>query len=221
MGNINISIIIPFYNEREGIPVLLNYLQEYIQMLKGQQILIELIFVDDGSIDNSSEILQKSINKFNNIKIIKLSKNYGSHAAIKAGILYSKGEYTVFYPADMQYKLELITEMYEKCIKGFDVVFAKRKINKVGVVEKIFSTFFASLMRKYVDGDFQGLDMLMFNSKVRGIMNEHIEYSSTLVLQLMSYGFNKTFVECERVKRQYGKSKWSSSKKIYFIFYFW
>ena len=212
--NPDISLIIPFYNEEDTIPALIENLKVYF--CKINQTNAEVIFVDDGSTDNSSEILKGFEHDYYIPKILKLSKNYGSYVAIRAGILHSTGKYVTFLPADLQDPLELVESLYKKCKEGYEISFAYRNNVKTVGVEKIFSKFYAQLMRKYVSNQFpkNGFDIVMFNEKVKNVLNNNIESNSSIFLQILSTGFKNGIIYYDKKERKIGKSKWTISKKI-------
>src|SRR5687767_5028320 len=95
-----ISVIIPFLNEAENIPRLVNALEQFFSAKPLYE--AEVIFVDDGSRDNSVLLLKQQVIVSFRSKIIRLSKNYGSHAALRSGILHATGNYITFMYADLQ-----------------------------------------------------------------------------------------------------------------------
>ena len=210
----DISIIIPFLNEEENLPGLVEELNKYISTLN--DIKIEVIFVDDGSKDSSIEILEKLPHKYYTSRIIKLSRNFGSHAALRAGILHSAGEYITFMPADLQDPLELIGRLYDKSREGYDIVWAARGNVKSSFLERIFSELYAVLMRRFAISTFpkHGFDIVLFNSKIRDELNQNIEGNSSIFLQILSLGFRQSSIIYDKGERYAGKSKWTLSKKI-------
>lgn len=211
--NTDISIIIPVYNEGENIPGLFSRLNEFIA--DHNNLSFEVIFVDDGSTDNSCDkIFSNHLNS--NFKLIKLSRNFGSHPALRAGILIAKGEYTTFTYADLQDPLELIIEMLNLCRKGSNIVWAARSKSKTGIKEKFFSKMYAKLMRIFVNPDFpaNGFDVVMFDSKAKSELNKNIESNSSIFLQILNMGFKQDCTEYEKRERTAGNSKWTLSKKI-------
>jgi glycosyltransferase involved in cell wall biosynthesis len=210
----DISVIIPFLNEEENIEHLISELNRYFSDIKN--IHVEILFVDDGSTDNSVEKLQKLKHRSYKPRIISLSKNYGSHAAIRAGILYAAGKYTTFLPADLQDPLELVGRQYDECSKGYDIVFAVRNKVKTNIFGKMFSRLYAFLMKKYVSKKFpkKGFDIVMFNNKIKKELNNNIEIHSSIFLQLLLMGFKQKFITYDKGARKLGKSKWTLSKKI-------
>jgi len=212
--NYDISVIIPFLNEMENLDKLVEELNKYISTLKDKK--VEVIFVDDGSTDGSSQKLQELQHIHYAPVIIRLSKNFGSHAALRAGILHAKGQCITFMPADLQDPLELIEQLYEKCREGNDIVWAARKHVKVSLSEKLFSRIYAGLMRRFAISNYppHGFDIVMFNEKIKERLNNHIEGNSSIFLQILSFGFKNTSITYDKKERTAGKSKWTFSKKI-------
>src|SRR5688572_23849602 len=108
-----LSVIIPFLNEAESLNLLAESLNEFFKI--NSHYTAEIVFVNDGSTDNSLELIKKARHQNYSCKIISLSKNYGSHAALRAGILHSSGDYITFIYADLQDPLSLIDELYKQC----------------------------------------------------------------------------------------------------------
>ncbi len=210
----DICIVIPFLNEEKNISFLVNNLNNYFK--NNKHLSYEVIFVDDGSIDNSFEILLNSKYEHYNVKLIKLSRNFGSHSALRAGIIHSNSRYLTMFPADLQDPLSLIEKLYSKCLEGYDIVVAQRKTVKVDATTRLFSRFYSWLMRKYVIRDYPkyGADIVMINVKIKEVLNSNIEANSNFILHIMSLGFKKAFIEYDKVERKYGKTKWTLSKKI-------
>lgn len=210
----NISIIIPFFNESGNIPNLIEAINKFSS--KNESIIIEVIFVNDGSTDDSIQILRSyKLNTFSS-KIISFSKNFGSHAAIRAGILNSNGDFITFMYADLQDPIDLISELYSKCKLDFDICWANRNNVINGKVDKLFSLLYSKLMKNFATTLYpeNGFDIVMFNEKVREQLNISIQANSSIFLQILTLGFNQTEILYEKVDRKIGKSKWSVTKKI-------
>lgn len=209
-----ISIIIPFLNESENIPFLLQSLEDFCR--RKNCINFEVIFVDDGSSDNSVALLKDFRSVFFKGKIISLSQNYGSHAALRAGVFHAQGEYICFMYADLQDPLELAPIMYEEAQKGNEIVWAVRKSTQLKGFDRYFSLTYAHLMQKFVSKKFpaQGFDIVMFGKKVQKALNENIESNSSIFLQILTFGFCQTTIFYSKQPRRAGKSKWTFRKKI-------
>jgi polyisoprenyl-phosphate glycosyltransferase len=210
----HLSIIIPFLNESDNVERLTTELDAFFAERK--KLKVEVIFIDDGSIDNSVALLQQAKYAHYSPKIIKLSKNYGSHAALRAGILHANGEYISFMYADLQDPLELIEQMYLLIQQGNEIVWAVRNSTQSNLSERLFSQTYAYLMKKYAIKSFpeKGFDIVMFGQKVRNELNKNIETNSSIFLQILTMGFKQTTITYEKQARKAGKSKWTLRKKI-------
>ncbi len=211
---IDISIVIPIFNEEAAIPTLLKELDAFITQNK--QLSFEVVFVDDGSKDNSIEALKKFTKTS---QIIKLARNFGSHAALRAGIMHASGRCTVNIYADLQEPLELIPVLYQKLSEGNHLVWAYREKVENSFFNRLFSNAFAFLIRKFVDPKFpkSGLDFVMFDEKVKAEFNKNVESNSSFALQLFTLGFKQAFIPYTKKKRVIGTSKWTTGKKIKII----
>jgi len=151
-----------------------------------------------------------------NQAIKSFSKNFGSHAALRAGILNSNGDFITFMYADLQDPIDLISELYLKCKLGFDICWAKRTNVTNSKFDKLFSLFYSRLMKKYSTSLYpeNGFDIVMFNNKVKEQLNNSIQANSSIFLQILTLGFNQTEILYQKVERKIGKSKWSVKKKI-------
>jgi dolichol-phosphate mannosyltransferase len=149
-------------------------------------------------------------------KVISFSRNFGSHAALRAGISHASGDYICFNYADLQDPLELVIQMKELMEQGNDIVWAQRESTKVPWGEKMFSKFYARLMQKFAFKNFpeKGFDIVMFNKKVAAEVNKNVEANSSIFLQILGMGFRQTSITYKKRERKTGVSKWTISKKI-------
>jgi polyisoprenyl-phosphate glycosyltransferase len=210
----DLSVIIPFLNESGNIERLTTELNIFFETKKNWN--VEVVFVDDGSNDDSVALLGQARCEHYTPKIIKLSKNYGSHAALRAGILHAEGKFISFMYADLQDPLELIERMYALMQEGNEIVWAVRKSTQAGFSEKLFSQTYAYLMQKYAMKNFptKGFDIVIFGQKVRRELNQNIEANSSIFLQILTMGFRQTTIDYDKQARKAGKSKWTFSKKV-------
>src|SRR5690606_38966395 len=142
-----ITVIIPIFNEYEGIPFLIRSLNNFFSL--NDKFKTEVIFVNDGSSDGSGNLLSELEHKTYLAKIVNLSRNFGSHAALRAGIAHASGDFVCFNYADLQDPLELIVKMKERIDEGNDIIWAHRESTTISWSEKVFSSGYAFLMRKF------------------------------------------------------------------------
>lgn len=206
-----VSVIVPFLNEAENIPGLVHSLNEFVQEQKAFR--LEVIFVNDGSSDNSISVLKSQQVIHFESKLISLAKNVGSHAALRAGTLHSSGDYVTFTYADLQDPLSLISTSFDLAEEGFEMVWASRKNAASG---SLFSAMYSKLMRKHVSANYpkNGFDVVFFGKKAAEQLNQNIENNSSVFLQLLTMGFKQTQFEYEKQSRMHGASKWTLAKKI-------
>ena len=211
--NPEITLIIPFYNEEGNIPRLINELNLFITKERGEK--FEIIFIDDGSSDNSAGLIASG-NFVAPVRLIKFSKNYGPHAALRAAVTIASGKFITFNYADLQDPLDLVDRMYEKCCEGSEIVWGVRNSIKSGFFEQAFSKGYAKLLQIFVNPDFpkNGFDVVMFNSKVKDELNKNIESNSSIFVQILNLGFKQNFIKYDKKEREFGKSKWTFSKKF-------
>lgn len=209
----DITIIIPFLNEEDNIDRLGTALLTYTESKPDLE--FEVILVNDGSTDNSINTIRAT--RFpKRTRLISFSQNYGSHAALRAGIMHASGKYITFLYADLQDPIENITTMYSKEMEGNDIVWANRAGTQNSFFERQFSKFYSRLMQKYVNKRYpaKGFDVVLFNRKVADAVNKNIEGNSSVFLQILNLGFRQDFVEYQKTARKAGKSKWTIAKKI-------
>ena len=133
--NKNISIIIPSYNESENIEILYNRTKKILMELSIEE--YELIFIDNGSTDNSLKILKNINKKDNSVKILSLTRNFGLQNALYAGLSHCKKDYICVMDGDLQDPPELIKNFFTKIDDGYDVVYGIRKKRQSNTFKKI------------------------------------------------------------------------------------
>lgn len=214
MNNFLLSIIIPIYNEEKNI---LPLLQRLIPVVK--KYLYEIIFVNDGSTDNTEKIVKNEAKKNKNIKLISFQRNFGHQMALTCGYQYAQGEVIVSIDADLQDPPEIIDQMIERWQKGAKIVYAKRKEREgEGFFKKISANFFYRLINLLSDvpipndvGDFRLLDRQVIN-----FLNELPERSRFLRGLVAWPGYPSAIIEFKREKRNAGKTHYPFSKMLNF-----
>ena len=218
--NIELSIIVPCYNESEVVENFFSAMVGNNGILNNLGLNCELVFINDGSKDNTLELLkaQKEIysNKSNlDIKIVNLSRNFGKEAAMSAGFSVASGEAIVPMDADLQDPPELIAKFVELWRQGYDVVLAKRNDRQEDSFAKRFSSsLFYKLNNKISDvklpdnvGDFR-----LFTRKVLNAINSLPENQRFMKGIFAWVGFRSITIEYEEQERIAGSSKFNGWK---------
>jgi len=211
---LDITIIIPFLNEEDNIQHLVDSLDN---LCLNSKLRFEVIFVDDGSTDRSLHVLHKQKIESFNAKIVKLSQNFGSHSALRAGTQIASGKYIGFTYADLQDPLDLQLIMHDIVInEKANIVWGSRKKTNNSFTETFFSRLYGNLMRRFVNAKYpiNGFDVVFFDKKVKDILIENIESNSSIFLQILSLGFKQETILYDKKLRKKGESKWTLSKKI-------
>lgn len=208
-----ISIIIPVYYNADTLMMLYEDMKEKILGVIGDY---EIVFVDDGSGDDSWKIMNEIRMMDENVKCIHLSRNFGEHAAIYAGLSNCSGDCAVTKQADLQEDSELILEMYESWKKGNKVVLAVREERDDPAIKKFFSNMYYSIVRKTIDPNMPkgGFDCYLLDRQAIEVIERMDEKNSALTLQVLWIGFTSDKVYFHRKDREVGESRWTLSKKI-------
>ena len=218
--NIELSIIVPCYNESEVVEKFFSAMVGNNGILNNLGLNCELVFINDGSKDNTLELLkaQKEIysNKSNlDIKIVNLSRNFGKEAAMSAGFSVASGEAIVPMDADLQDPPELIAKFVELWRQGYDVVLAKR-VNRQdeSALKRFWSSIFYKLNNKISEieipqnvGDFR-----LFTKKVLNAINSLPENQRFMKGIFAWVGFRSITIEYEEQERIAGSSKFNGWK---------
>lgn len=211
-----LSLVIPIYNEAEVLPQLDVRLKELLDKLGMDT---EVVFVNDGSRDESMEILRRMASHEPRYKVIGFSRNFGHQRAITAGMDKSRGRAVVVMDADLQDPPEVILEMVDKWHQGYDVVYGRRR-SRAGeswfklVTAKIFYRAFAAMIPIEVPldtGDFRLMSRRVVTT-MRGLRETH-----RFVRGLVAWvGFKQTAVEYDRAPRAAGETKYPLRKMLAF-----
>lgn len=212
------SLVIPVYKNEENIPYLLVALEK---ILKEKLKNTEVVFVVDGSPDNSYRELKKCLprQKFKS-QLICHSRNFGSFPAIRTGLVASRGEFVAVMAADLQEPPELILEFFKVLASGeAEVVFGERERRSDGIISGICSHFFWGIFRKFIMKDVPkgGVDIFGCNRAVKDSLLTIEEPNSSLLAQLFWVGYKRKFITYERRKREHGKSAWSFRGKVKYM----
>ncbi len=209
-----LSVVIPVYNEAANILVLYQRLQQAIQPLA---IAYELLFVNDGSTDLSLTLIKELAQQNPQVRYIDFSRNFGQQIAISAGLDKARGKAVIILDGDLQDPPELIPALYSQWQKGHDVVYARRKTRSgESLVKKTTARFFYRLLTRItrtplpVDaGDFR-----IISRKVVNTLKQMPEQQKFIRGQIAWIGFPQTYLEYDRPERYQGQSGYSYAKMI-------
>jgi len=206
-----LSIIIPSYNEEENLPVLYERLKHVAETLEHT---FEFIFVDDGSSDGSFQCLEDLARKDSRVKVIKFSRNFGSHAACLAGLAQATGDACTFLSADLQDPPEMIATLISEWARGYEVVFGIREWGKES--SRLFPKIYYKAVRRFALKNMPetGTDVFLIDRKVVDAVVSIREKNTSIFGLILWSGFKQTIVQYRKGMRQKGISKWTLGKKI-------
>ncbi len=209
-----LSIIIPvYYNEDTLLPLYEDIRQKILNVIDYEY---EIVMVNDGSKDDSYSVMKQLAKRDRHIKIISLSRNFGSHAAMLCGLSHCSGDCAVMKAADLQEPAELILQMVDSWKKGNNVVLAVREDRKESMGQKLFAGLYYWLVRKTALPSMPkgGFDIYLLDRKVIQVLENLDEKNSALTGQILWSGFQTDQIRYTRLAREIGKSRWTFRKKI-------
>jgi glycosyltransferase involved in cell wall biosynthesis len=210
------SFVIPIFNERETLEELYQRLQSVMSSLDGPS---EIIFVDDGSVDGSHEVMRKLHERDPRVKVVRLSRNFGHQIALTAGLDHAEGKAAITMDGDLQDPPEVVRELACRWREGYDVVYAVRE-DRAGESRTKLATarWFYRLMGRISDvplpaevGDFRLVDRRALDA-VSG-MREHRRYLRGMFAWV---GYDQSAVQYTREARHRGETKFPMRKMIAF-----
>ena len=211
---IKYSIIVPVLNEEDTIPM---FYERIIPVMDKTNELYEIIFVNDGSTDNTYNILVDLAKKDKRIKVIDLSRNFGQQPSLLCGFKESKGEAVIDIDVDLQDRPEAILEMIEKWKQGYEVVHGRRTVREG---ETFFKKFTSTAYTKFI-AKITGLnipakvgDFKLFDRKVIDSICSLPEHNRFLRGITSWVGYKQAFVEFDRDKRAAGETKYNVKKLV-------
>ncbi len=208
------SIIVPIYFNELNIPLLMPRLKSIQEILSDYE--FEFIFVDDGSGDKSFELLVEEQKKDKRVKVIKLSRNFGSMAAIQAGLHFVTGDCAGIIAADLQEPPELFLEMITKLEEGSKVVMACREGREGSRLQNLFASAYYYLLKTFALEDYPkgGFDLVVIDRQIVDELNQISEKNTNIMSLIFWLGHDRDSVTYIRQERELGTSKWTLSKKF-------
>lgn len=209
-----ISIIVPVYNEEKNIPLLS---AELLNVFSSSPYNLEIIFVDDGSKDNSQKVIGDLVKKDEKIKSIEFSRNFGKEAATSAGLQYSVGDAVIVIDADLQHPTSLIPQFIQIWENGADIVIGLRTKNKgEGFVKYFGSILYYKIINAISDTPIEpgATDFRLLDRKVVDEFNKFTERERITRGLIDWLGFRREFIRFEANKRINGTASYSFSKLV-------
>lgn len=211
---VKVSLIIPIYFNQDNIEPLYRDIVE--KLYCHEDVDWEIVMVNDGSADNSYEMIKRIAAEDSRVKAISLSRNFGSHAAILCGLAECTGDCAVVKAADLQEPTELVIDMIESWKQGHNVVIAEREGREESRHQTLFAGFYYWLVRETALPSMPkgGFDVYLLDRKVISVLTNLEETNSALTGQILWSGFKTAHVKYVRRARELGTSKWTLRKKI-------
>lgn len=210
-----LSIVVPVYYNEESLPETIPTLATVARGIAGES--FELVFVDDGSKDRSFEVLTRfQADPAHHVRIVKLTRNFGSMAAIQAGLCASRGAMVGIISADLQDPPELFAEMAAKLREGAKCAFAVRADREEGFVKTRLAGVYYALLRRYALPGYPagGFDFCLVDRQVVDDLVRINEKNAHLMNLIFWLGYPSVWLSYTRRARRKGRSRWTLAKKL-------
>ena len=213
----HISFVSPVYKAEHILEKLIAEIEKVMKVIDQP---FEVILVDDRSPDNGWEVMKKLANDYESVKSIRLSRNFGQHPAIMAGLSKTKGEWIIVMDCDLQDQPKEVLKLYDKAIEGYDVVLAKRNHRKDSFFKKMTSLLFAKIYGFFTNTKYDNeiANYGIYNKKVIHSIIQVSDYIKFFPLFVNFVGFNSTSIVVEHLNRAEGKTSYSLSKLMSLAF---
>jgi glycosyltransferase involved in cell wall biosynthesis len=210
-----LTIVVPVYYNELNLPDTIPSLLALSDQLEKYE--LELIFIDDGSKDRSLSILLEYQKRYSKrIKVVKLTRNFGTMAALQAGLTVATGDCVGVIAADLQDPPELFIEMVSHWEKGTKAIFAVRSDREESLLQKTLSNLYYALIRRFAVPGYPagGFDFFLADRQVIDEVNQIKEKNTNLMTLVFWLGYQAVLIPYVRRKRTKGKSRWTLGKKI-------
>lgn len=208
-----ISIISPVYGAEGIIHELVKRIEEHIQDITDDY---EIILIEDKSPDNSWLEIEQVSEKKSKVKGVKLSRNFGQHNAISAGMEIVSGDYVVLMDCDLQHDPKYLVTLHDKIKEGYDLVYTKTISREHGFLKNLTAVGYYKFLKFISDFDMDPNigSFSMLSRKVVDAFNQYNDYRKAYLWALNWTGFNYAVVEIEHAKRYAGKSSYNVRKLL-------
>jgi dolichol-phosphate mannosyltransferase len=212
-AEVELSVVVPVYRCDECLSALHNRL---VRALEPLGVAFELVFVDDRSPDASWETLVALNARDQRVRAVRLSTNFGQHAAITAGLAESRGRWVVVMDCDLQDPPEEVPRLYRTATSGFDIVFARRKGRRHSLARRLGARTYFSLMNRFlgtrIEGEFGTFSVI--SGRVRDAYLSIGDRGRHYLFILYWLGFDHTAVDVEHAPRHSGRSSYSVGRLL-------
>jgi glycosyltransferase involved in cell wall biosynthesis len=211
-----ISVVSPVYRAADIVDELVKQVSEALAAITPD---FEIVLVEDGSPDGSWQKIEENCKQNPKVKGVKLSRNFGQHYAISAGLREAKGDYVVVMDCDLQDDPKYITQLLEKAQEGFDIVYTVKEKRAHSFFKNITATFFYFIFNALTDNQTLNANgtvgsYSLLSRKVVDAFNSINDYHRHYLMVLRLLGFNYTFVPVEHKERFSGKSSYNFARLI-------
>lgn len=213
MSNIHISVVTPVYGCCKSLNSLYERLKSTLTSITSD---FEIIMVNDASPDDSWDTIKKLANLDTRVKGINLSRNFGQHYAITAGLDFAQGDWIVVMDCDLQDQPEEIIKLYNKAQEGFDVVFGRRVDRRDNFLKILTSKLFYKIYDYFTESNVDNTiaNYSIISKKVLKNLRKLKEQNRSYPLSINWIGFNRTNINIKHASREEGKSAYTIDKLI-------
>ena len=217
MSNIKLSIVSPVYRAEKMVHMLVERIVKSVTTITED---FEIILVNDASPDASWSVIEHECAQDKRLKGINLSRNFGQHYAITAGLHYAKGEWVVVMDCDLQDRPEEIPALYQKALEGYDIVYARRKQRQDKWLKRTTSRMFNAVLN-WLSGLKKDKEVANFGIYNRKVIAEYIkipEYARSFGSLIRYLGFRTTAIDVQHALRAEGKSSYTLHRMLKLTF---
>ena len=218
MNSVHISVVIPVYGHQLQLEKLYTRLQNSLLSITEE---FEIIMVNDQSPDNAWEVIKQLAKKNKRVRGINLTRNFGQHHALTAGLDHARGDWVIMMDCDLQDQPEEIIKLYNEALKGYDIVYGQRKQRNDGWIKRFLSLLFYKLLR-FMSGIDHDPSIANFGIYSKNVIKSVLEYRE----QIRSIGMflhhigntNYKAIPIVHAEREKGVSAYNFKKKMDFAF---
>jgi glycosyltransferase involved in cell wall biosynthesis len=212
-----LSIVVPVYHNQDTLPELHTRIAATCEGTS--RITFEIIYVNDGSADNSARVLSSIAGSDPRARVITLSRNFGSQAAIMAGLAHATGTHVAVIAADLQEPPEILADLWAACENGVEIALATRSTRGDPWASRLFADVFYRLLRRFAIPAMPigGFDCFVATRRVGDLLLAQARPNLYLPGELLWLGFDRVIVPYDRLARPSGRSMWTFWKKVRFL----